>query len=91
MHEDAQVIPLHVKEGLGAVDRDAAAGTHHPLPLLRQEGESFSWLEGDSRAARKRRKEARKCEKDVKIEGTISLSPLESTKVPKNKLKTNWF
>jgi hypothetical protein len=32
-----------------------------------------------------------KCEKDVKIEGTNSISPLESTKVSKNKLKTNWF
>jgi hypothetical protein len=32
-----------------------------------------------------------KCKKDVKIEGTNSISPLESTKVSENKLKTNWF
>jgi hypothetical protein len=29
--------------------------------------------------------------KDVKTEGTNSTSPLESTKVSKNELKTNWF
>jgi hypothetical protein len=37
------------------------------------------------------RKKSGKCEKDVKIEGTNSISPLESTKVSKNELKTNWF
>ena len=36
----------------------------------------------------KRRQGAKK---DVKIEGTNSTSPLESTKVSKNELKTNWF
>jgi len=30
-------------------------------------------------------------QKDVKIEGTNSTSPLESIKVSKNELKTNWF
>jgi hypothetical protein len=29
--------------------------------------------------------------KNVKIDGTNSTSPLESIKVPKNELKTNWF
>jgi hypothetical protein len=33
----------------------------------------------------------RKHKKDTKIEGTNPTSPLESTKVPKNKPKTNWF
>jgi len=37
------------------------------------------------------REEASKTEKDTKIEGTNSLSPLESTTVIKNELKTNWF
>jgi hypothetical protein len=33
----------------------------------------------------------RKGEKDTKIEGTNSITPLESAKVPKNELKTNCF
>jgi hypothetical protein len=32
---------------------------------------------------------ARKCKKDVKLEGAISISPLESTKAPKKQTQTN--
>jgi hypothetical protein len=32
-----------------------------------------------------------KSEKNTKIVGTNSISPLESTKLPRNELKTNWF
>jgi hypothetical protein len=39
----------------------------------------------------KRQEKASRCEKDVKREGTNSISPLESKKVSKNELKTNWF
>jgi hypothetical protein len=35
-------------------------------------------------------REDRKFKKDVNLEGTNSASPLESTKVPKNGLETNW-
>ena len=34
---------------------------------------------------------ASESQKDTKIEGTNSISPLESAKVQKNELKTNWF
>jgi hypothetical protein len=43
---------------------------------------------GDYPNDQKRRQGAKK---DVKIEGTNSTSPLESIKVSKNELKTNWF
>ena len=43
---------------------------------------------GDHPNGEKRRQGAKK---DVEIEGTNSTSPLESTKVSKNELKTNWF
>jgi hypothetical protein len=35
-------------------------------------------------------REDRKFKKDVNLEGTNSISPLESTKVSKNELETNW-
>jgi hypothetical protein len=47
--------------------------------------------ERDWRSARKGWRKALKCKKDVKLEGTNSTTPLESTKVSKNELKTNWF
>jgi hypothetical protein len=37
-----KMIPLLIKEGLGVVDWHGDAGTHHPHPLLRRGGESFS-------------------------------------------------
>ena len=58
VHENAQVIPLLAKEGLGVVDRDADAETCDSLPLLRRGGESISRREGDSRTARKGQKKA---------------------------------
>ena len=74
VHEDAEAIPLLLKEGPWVVDPDAEAETHHPCrplqngqacltatlpprlttrcPFLRRGGESFSWPEGASGAAR---------------------------------------
>jgi hypothetical protein len=90
MHEDAQVIPLLPKEGLGVVGRDADAGVYHPpTPSPAEQGShSFGGKETQERPARdgKRRENAKKM---LNLEGTISISPLESTKVSKNKLKTN--
>src|SRR5208337_1970750 len=42
------------------------------------------------KAARNVPATGRNYEKDVKIDGTNSISPVESAKVPKNELKTNW-
>jgi hypothetical protein len=91
VHEDAQAIPLLLKERLGSVDREAGAGAQRPLPPpLPRRGVVFVAGRKLERSQQKGKKSG-KCEKDVKIEGTNSISPLESTKVPKNKLKTNWF
>jgi hypothetical protein len=91
VHEDAQAIPLLPKEGLGVVDGEAGAGAHRPLPPpLPRRGVVF--VAGRRlECAQQKRKKSGKCKKDVKIEGTNSISPLESTEVSKNKLKTNWF
>jgi hypothetical protein len=91
VHEDAQAIPLLLKEGLGLIDWASGAGAHHPLPPpLPRRGVVFMAGRRLERGAQKQKKPG-KCEKDVKIEGTNSISPLESTKESKNKLKTNWF
>ena len=42
VHENAPVIPLLDKEGLGVVERDAHAGIHHlPAPSSAEEGTHF--------------------------------------------------
>ncbi len=54
--ENAHLISLLAKEGLGVVARGPDAETHHPSTLLSRGGESRSWRERDWRAARKGRK-----------------------------------
>ena len=90
-HEEPQVIPLLLKERSGVVDWDGDAGTRHPLPphparrgVVFMPGRRLT--SGPQRTGK-----GVKCKKDVKIEGTNSISALESTKVSKNELKTNWF
>jgi hypothetical protein len=91
VHEDAQGIPLLLKEGLGVVDQEAGAGGNHPLPPpLPRTGVAFMTPRGPE-SGQQKRKEPGKWGKNVKIEGTNSISPVESVKVSKNELKTNWF
>jgi hypothetical protein len=73
------------------VNREAGAGANRPLlsPLPRR---GIVFIRGRKpESGRQKQKKTAKPEKDVKIAGTNSISPLESTKVSKNELKTNWF
>jgi hypothetical protein len=91
VHEDAQAVSLVLKEGSGLVGREAGAGAHDPLPPRPLRRGVVSMAGRKLERGQQEGKKPGKCEKDVKIEGTNSISPLESTEVPKNKLKTNWF
>jgi hypothetical protein len=91
VHEDARAASLVLNERSGLVDREAGAGARQPLPPpLPRRGIVF--MVGRRLACGQQKgKKSGKCEKDVKTEGTNSISPVESIKVSKNKLKTNWF
>ncbi len=83
VHEDCQLIPLLAKEGLGVVDWYSNDKTHHPLPPPppRRGIESGP----------QRTEKSWKGEKMLNSRERTRLSLLESAKVPKNELKTNWF
>ncbi len=90
VHEDCQLIPLLAKEGLGVVDWDAHAETHHALPPPPPRRGLFSWRAGPESGSQRTEKSC-KGEKMLNSRERTRLSHLESTEVSKNELKTNWF
>jgi hypothetical protein len=91
VREDAQAIPLLLMEWLGAVDRDAGAGTHHPYPSSALEGSHVHASRETRERPRKDRRTGENAKKMLNLERPKPVGLLESTKVSKNELKTDWF